>query len=110
MLVGELTVKAENNLEELIEEFTLALMFLTSFKEGKDEIAKCWKSYDWHVLDRLAEKGDLLKPSCYRTHSRFLHDKGVRRAENFLNNLGFDWAVKEKEALFKKESSIEEKP
>jgi hypothetical protein len=42
-----------------IDAAVLALLYLTSFTEGKGEftVTRAWKSHDWSALDRLYQKG-----------------------------------------------------
>ena len=43
--------------DEVIQDLTLALMFLTSWTEQAGELPRCWKGYDFDVLNTLAERG-----------------------------------------------------
>ena len=45
-----------------VDEAVLALLFLTSFRHGKDELARAWKGHDWDALNRLHEKGYISNP------------------------------------------------
>ena len=42
-----------------IDDAVLALLHLTSFTEGKGELAftRAWKGHDWEAVNRLHEKG-----------------------------------------------------
>jgi hypothetical protein len=44
---------------EKIDDAVLALLYLTSFTEGKGEFAftRAWKGHDWDVLGHLHKKG-----------------------------------------------------
>ena len=42
---------------EKIDEDVLALLFLTSFREGKDFFWRAWKGHDWDALERLHKRG-----------------------------------------------------
>ena len=53
--------------DKLIDELTLALLYLTSFtEEDKPEVRMSWKSHDWTAMDRLVEDGFIEKPKCMR--------------------------------------------
>ena len=47
-----------------IDDAVLALLHLTSFTEGKGELAftRAWKGHDWEALNRLHEKGLISDP------------------------------------------------
>ena len=64
--------------ESKVDEIVLALLHLTSFKEG--EIRRSWKSYDWNVLDRLHEKGFISDPKT-KAKSVILSDEGVQQVK-----------------------------
>jgi len=46
--------------EEKIDDYTLALMYLVSHKDGFG--VRAWKGHGWDVLDRLCEKGFISDP------------------------------------------------
>ena len=46
--------------EEKIDEMYLALLHLTTYKDGG--IARAWKGIDWDVSDRMFEKGWIYDP------------------------------------------------
>ncbi len=43
-----------------VDEVVLALLQLTSFKDGGSH--RAWKGFDWEVMNRLHEKGFILDP------------------------------------------------
>jgi hypothetical protein len=45
---------------EKVDEMTLALLWLTSFKEAG--IKRAWKGHDWETMDRLCSKGYISDP------------------------------------------------
>jgi hypothetical protein len=57
-----------------IDDAVLALLHLTSFTEGKGELAftRAWKGHDWGALDRLHQKG-LISDTGRDTNSTNLH-------------------------------------
>jgi len=68
--------------EDKIDEVVLALLHLTSFKEG--EVMRAWKSYDWSVLDRLHEKGFISNPKA-KTKSIVIFDSGAQQGEKLVS-------------------------
>ena len=48
-----------------IDDAVLPLLHLTSFAEGKGELAftRAWKGHDWEALNRLHQKGLILSKS-----------------------------------------------
>jgi hypothetical protein len=62
----------------MLERLTLVLLRQTAFSEGGD--LRCWKGYDWQVLNRLHEKG-LISDPVRKAKSVFLTDEGRRQAE-----------------------------
>ncbi len=76
--------------EEVIEMFTLALFYLTSWSEriggkGGSVVRKAWKSADWDALDTLREEG--LVSCSNKAKSIVLTDAGMLQAEEFLRAL-----------------------
>ena len=68
--------------DKLIDELTLALLYLTSFtEEGKPDVRMSWKSHDWTAMDRLVDDGFIEKPKCMRKHSRVLTNEGIEKAK-----------------------------
>lgn len=75
--------------DKLIDELTLALLYLTSFtEEDKPEVRMSWKSHDWTAMDRLVEDGFIEKTKCMRKHSRVLTNDGIEKAKELLDRLG----------------------
>ena len=72
--------------DEILQDLTLVLMFLTSWTERPGELRRCWKSYDFDVLDALAEQG--LISSSRSAKSAYLTDDGVERARRYLVRYG----------------------
>lgn len=81
----------ENNIEEL----TLLLMYLNSWNEDgyvynektkmpeKATLKRCWKGYDFNILNKLAEKGYLYSGK-YKNKSVTLTKEGEKLAEELL--------------------------
>ena len=74
------------NHQESIHNLTLMLMFLTSWRERPDELRRCWKGYDFEVLDGLADRG--LISSTRRAKSAYLTPEGEQRASQLLIDFG----------------------
>ena len=72
--------------DEVLEGLTLALMFLTSWTERPGELRRCWKGYDFDVLNALAEQGLIMDSR--RAKSAYLTEEGVERARQALAAYG----------------------
>ncbi|MFA6133163.1 MAG: DUF6429 family protein [Phycisphaerae bacterium] len=46
--------------KDKVDELTLALMYLVSFRD--DPATRAWKGFDWDALDRLCDKGYISDP------------------------------------------------
>ena len=64
--------------EERIDEISLALLYLTTFKDKSG--FGTWKSHSWDVLNRLHENGYIDDPRS-KAKSVLLTDEGVRRSK-----------------------------
>ena len=51
--------------KEKLDEITLALLYLTTFKDKHG--LRAWKSHDWDVLNRLHESGYIHDPVSKRS-------------------------------------------
>ena len=71
-----------------IDDAVLALLFLTSFTEGRHEFAvtRAWKGHDWDALDRLHQKGLIADPKNKNKSVVFTH-AGQKRAEELFGRL-----------------------
>ena len=64
--------------EHKVDEISLALLYLTTFK---DKFAfRAWKTHSWDVLDRLHESGYIDDPRS-EAKSVLLTDEGVERSK-----------------------------
>lgn len=78
----------ETDRSKLVEELTLALLYLTSFTEKPNPDTRfAWKTHDWAALDALAEDGFIVPPRCKRTYSRQLTDEGIEKAKQLLEKI-----------------------
>lgn len=71
------------NLEKL-DETVLALLHLTSFRDGNG--VRAWKGHDWDVMNRLCEKGFISDPVS-KSKSVCLSDKGAKLSEELFHKL-----------------------
>jgi hypothetical protein len=69
---------------EKIDDCTLALLHLVSFKEGLG--VRAWKSFDWETMNRLHEKGYISDPK-NKNKSVVLSEEGGARAEELFKRL-----------------------
>jgi hypothetical protein len=76
---------------EKIDDAVMALLYLTSFTEGRDEFAitRAWKGHDWKTLDRLHVKGWISDPK-NKNKSVVFTDEGHKRAEELFERLFCD--------------------
>ena len=61
-----------------LEQLTLVLLRETAFQEGSD--LRCWKGYDWELMNRLHERGFITDP-VRKAKSVYLTDAGREQAE-----------------------------
>jgi hypothetical protein len=71
-----------------IDEAVLALLYLTSFAEGKGALAltRAWKGLDWEALDRLHKKGLISDPK-KKAKSVVLSQEGRQLSEELFRRL-----------------------
>lgn len=74
-----------------IDHAVLALLHLTSFTEGKGDLAftRAWKGHDWEALDRLHQKGLISDPKS-KAKSVALSKEGSQKAEALFLRLFCD--------------------
>jgi hypothetical protein len=74
-----------------IDDAVLALLYFTSFTEGKREFAvtRAWKSHDWEALNRLFDRGSISDPK-NKYKSVVLTDEGQRKGEELFQRLFCD--------------------
>ncbi len=68
--------------DEAIRDLTLMLMYLTSWEERPYGIRRCWKGYDFDVLNALDEQG--LISDSKRAKSVYFTEEGEQRARDLL--------------------------
>lgn len=71
-------------MKDQIEELTLLLLYLTSFKEdyGTVENLRSWKGYPFETLDELSEN-DFIHGS-KRSKSVYLTEKGIQHSKELM--------------------------
>ena len=71
--------------EDKVDKMTLALMYLTTFKEklSGQEIIRTWKGYDWDILNRFYEKGFIGDP-VGKAKSVILTEEGAKLSEKLF--------------------------
>ena len=67
--------------KEKVDEITLALLYLTTFKDRHG--LRAWKSYSWEVLDRLHESGQIYEPAT-KARSVMLTEEGAERSKRLF--------------------------
>ena len=64
-----------------VDEVTLALLWLTSFKDPVG--ARAWKGQDWETMDRLHSKGYISDPKS-KAKSVVLSEDGEKRSKELF--------------------------
>jgi hypothetical protein len=74
-----------------IDDAVLALLHLTSFREGSGNftVTRAWKGHDWDALGRLHAKRYISDP-VGKAKSVTLSEEGVLRAEELFRHLFCD--------------------
>jgi len=67
--------------KEKVDEFTLALLYLTTFKDH--DVLRTWKGHEWGVLNRLHERGYIDDP-VGKAKSVILTDEGAERSKQLF--------------------------
>ena len=67
--------------KEKVDEFTLALLYLTTFKDKHGW--RAWKGHDWDVLNRLHESGFIDDPVS-KAKSVMLTEEGVDESKRLF--------------------------
>ena len=67
--------------KEKVDEITLALLYLTTFRDKHG--LRAWKSHDWDVLNRLHESGYIHDPVT-KAKSVMLTEKGAERSKRLF--------------------------
>jgi len=77
--------------EDKVDEMTLALLWLNIFDDRDQK--RCWKSFDWSVMDRLHDKGHISDPKG-KAKSVALTERGLAKSrELFEKHFGTKFSV-----------------
>jgi hypothetical protein len=66
---------------EKVDEMTLTLLYLTTFKDKHGP--RAWRPHSWNVLDRLHESGFIHNPAT-KAKSVMLAEEGVERSKHLF--------------------------
>ena len=67
--------------EEKIDEIVLALLYLTTFKDGPS--MRAWKGHDWSAMERLYKSGYISDPR-HKARSVGLTEAGLQRSHELF--------------------------
>jgi CRISPR/Cas system CMR-associated protein Cmr1 (group 7 of RAMP superfamily) len=67
--------------EDKVDKMVLALLHLTTFKEGMG--IRAWKGHDWSAMDRLYEKGYISDPKSAAKSVRMTESGAQKAQERF---------------------------
>jgi hypothetical protein len=67
--------------QEKVDEMTLALLWLTSFKDAGS--VRAWKGQDWETMDRLYSKGYISDPKS-KAKSVVMSEDGEKRSKELF--------------------------
>jgi hypothetical protein len=69
-----------------IDQAVLALLWLTSFRAGRESALSTWKGHDWEALGRLHEAGWISDPRS-KNKSVVFTDEGAERARALFEEM-----------------------
>ena len=69
-----------------VDEATLALMHLVTWKQKKEFPWSSWKSFDWDALDRLHQKGLISDPK-NKNKSVVMSDAGYEQSKALFEKM-----------------------
>ena len=77
-----------------IEELTLLVLYLTSWKEKgmPESCCRSWKGYPFEILNKLEEEGFITQGR--RSKSAYLTEKGMKSAEALKKKFGITEDIK----------------
>jgi hypothetical protein len=67
--------------EDKVDEMVLALLHLTTFKEGMG--IRAWKGHDWNAMDRLYKRGYISDPQNAAKSVR-MTESGAQKAQKLF--------------------------
>jgi hypothetical protein len=77
-----------DNSETVLEELSLILMYLTRFRENKEDGWRAWKGYEFTVLDNLRDNECISFSS--KAKSLYLEEKGIEKAKQLMKKYGIE--------------------
>jgi hypothetical protein len=72
--------------EDKVDEMVLALLHLTTFKEGTG--IRAWKGHDWNAMDRLYKRGYISDPQNAAKSVKMTESGAQRAQELFQKHFG----------------------
>ena len=69
--------------ENIIDEYTLALLYLVTHERHEGLGARAWKGFDWDTLNRLHNKGYISNPIC-KAKSVGMSEEGFLKAKELF--------------------------
>ncbi len=71
-----------SDVNKLMNELALALIYLTAWKEKHNEVYRAWKGYDFIISDQLKEQG--LIDFSYKAKSLYFTEEGEEKAKQLV--------------------------
>lgn len=81
-----MTMALTPELERVLADLTLQMLYLTSWREKDIPLSRAWKGFRFEILDKLAEGGLILDSK--RAKSVHLTEEGERRTRELLTEYG----------------------
>ena len=69
--------------KDMVDEYTLALLYLVSHDRHEGYGARAWKGFDWDTMNRLHEKGMISNP-VGKAKSVVMTEEGIKKAEDLF--------------------------
>jgi len=69
--------------EEKVDEMTLALLYLVTWRSKGEDGERAWKGFAWETMDRLHQKGWISDPKG-KAKSVVMSKKGLKKAEELF--------------------------
>jgi hypothetical protein len=72
--------------KEMVDDCTLALLYLVAHDRQEGYGARAWKGFDWDTMNRLHEKGLISNPVS-KAKSVVMTEDGFKKAEELFRKL-----------------------
>ncbi len=69
--------------KDKIDEYTLALLYLVTYRRKDGFAARTWKTFDWDTMNRLHEKGYISNPVS-KAKSVVMYEEGFQKAKELF--------------------------